>query len=189
MKPTRLRSRQRGRVLRFACFPRHRLRAPAPRAPRPLPREVCKAINRKAHALSLQALEKNREYLEQYVRKYRDDPRQQLDRVHALDLADGRHVLVSTQTLCGLCATLSILEVLAATVKARIAPWRRIPGGSGMGGVRRSRLGNSPAAAVVRLFLKRRPRRPPLTELRSLAYSPKARRAFDKRIGQPPDSR
>ena len=111
--------------MRFACFPRHRRRAPAPR---PLPREVRQAINRKAHALSLQALEKNREYLEQYVRKYPDDPRQQLDCVHALDLDDGQHVLVSTQTLWGLCATLSILEVLVDTVKARIAPLEKDTG-------------------------------------------------------------
>ena len=103
-------------------FPQHRPRAPAPRAPRFLPREVSQAINRKAHALSLQAFEKNREYLEQYVRKYPDDPRQQLDCVQALDLDDSQHVLVGTQTLWGLCATLSILEVLADTVKARIAP-------------------------------------------------------------------
>jgi len=114
--------------LRFACFPRCRRRAPTPRAPRPLPREVSQAVNRKAHALSLQAFEKNREYLEQYVRKYPDDPRQQLDCVHALDLHDGQHVLVSTQTLWGLCATLSILEVLADTVKARIAPLEKDTG-------------------------------------------------------------
>jgi len=122
------RSRQRGRVLRFACFPRHRLRPPAPRAPRPLPRKVRQTINGKAHALSLQALKKNREYLEQYVRKYPDDPRQQLDRVHALDLDDGQHVLVSSQTLWGLCATRSLLEVLADAVKARIAPLEKNTG-------------------------------------------------------------
>jgi len=47
-------------------------------------------------------------------------PRSRLDCVHALDLDDGQHVLVSTQTLWGLCATLSTLEALAGTVKARI---------------------------------------------------------------------
>jgi len=60
-------------------------------------------------------------YLEHYVRKYPDDPRQQLDSVHALDLDDGQHVLVRIQTLWGLCAAFSILEAMADTVKARIA--------------------------------------------------------------------
>jgi len=78
------------------------------------PREVRQAINRKAHALSLQTYEKYRYYAE-LARRYADDPAPQLDCVHALDLDDGK------QTLWSLCATLSTLEVVTDSVKARRA--------------------------------------------------------------------
>jgi len=88
---------------------------PALEGPRPVPREVRQAINKKAHAPSLHAYEKNREYLERYVRRYLDDPARQLDCVHALDLDDGK------QTLWSLCSMLSTLEVVTDNVKARMA--------------------------------------------------------------------
>ena len=76
---------------------------PAPAGPPPLPDDVRRAIERKAHALSLRAFEYNRDYLEKWVRNHEGDPQRQLDCVHALDLNHGQHVLVNKQTLWAIC--------------------------------------------------------------------------------------
>ncbi len=78
----------------------------------PLTPEVRRAINRKAHALSLAAFEHNREYLEAWVRRLSDayDPIPALERVHQLDLDHGQHVLVNLQELVALTACIDIVE-------------------------------------------------------------------------------
>jgi hypothetical protein len=59
------------------------------------------AINRKAHALSLAAFEHNRDILEAWLRRCGDitDPQAAIERIHALDLEHGKHVLADLQLL------------------------------------------------------------------------------------------
>jgi hypothetical protein len=71
---------------------------PALLGPRALWKDVSQAINKKAYALSLHAFEKNRDYPEQWARRYAGDPARQLDGIHALDLDDGQHVVVVPPT-------------------------------------------------------------------------------------------
>ena len=86
-----------------------------PEAPPPDPLadpRVRAAISKKAHDLSLAAFEHNREILERYLRRDWNltDPESAIERIHALDLDHGKHMLVDTQQLFHLTSTVAATE-------------------------------------------------------------------------------
>ena len=99
---------------------------PAPEAqPMPtdtLPPAVRRAIDLKAHALSLDAFEYNRAYLEAWVRRLPEarDPVAALEHVHALDLDHGQHLLVNFQALYRVTCWAGELRRLAQAMQAEV---------------------------------------------------------------------
>ena len=94
-----------------------------PAGPPPLPDDVRRAIDRKAHALSLRAFEYNRDYLEKWVRKHQDwDPELALERIHALDLDldHGQYVAINVQHLWDVTSRIMAAKVVIESVVSEI---------------------------------------------------------------------
>ena len=98
------------------------LPAPAPKPVDPITPEVRRAIERKAHALSLEAFEHNRAYLEAWIRRLPEtrDPLAALEHVHALDVDHGQHVIVNFQDLWRVTAWAGELGRLARNMQAEV---------------------------------------------------------------------
>ncbi len=79
----------------------------------PLFAAVEAAIDRKAHTLSLDCFTHNRAILADWVRREggdSGDPAAAIERIHALDLDHGKHVLVDLQLLHDLTSTARTLQ-------------------------------------------------------------------------------
>lgn len=99
--------------------------ASAPRQALPiaeLPRDVRQAINRKAHALGAAAFDHNVEVLKDWLRRQPDlsDPDGAIERIHALDLDHGQHVMVNIQALWDITSMLGAVEALVASWRTRV---------------------------------------------------------------------